>query len=156
MENPFNTAENRQKRSTLLTIFLVLTFIGSGLNFASYTYVTTSFQSVVEFVEDLAYDDDMAGFASILEQSVKMFERVGANYFGILALLSLISLVGAFFMWKLNKLGFHFYASAQIIMLFIPMIFAVEKFPGLFGTAITALFIWIYARELKIFQKSYE
>jgi hypothetical protein len=153
MENPFNTAENTPKRSTLLTVFLVLTFIGSGLSLVLYTYVSTSLPTIIEYVEDIADEDEMTAFAPLLEQSVIMFEKVGAGYFGLVALLSLICLVGAFFMWKLNKLGFHFYASAQIIMLFIPMIFGIEKFPGLFGTALTALFIWIYARELKIFNR---
>jgi hypothetical protein len=151
MENPFNTPENQPKRSTLLTVFLVLTFIGSGVSFLSSAYVSTSMESVIAYVEDATYEDDMAAFATILEQSIKTMERVGSGYYGLLTLLYLVSLIGAFFMWKLKKLGFHLYASAQIVLLFIPMVFGVVKFPGLFGTAILALFIYVYARELKIF-----
>jgi hypothetical protein len=151
MENPFT--ENTKIRSTLLTVFLVLTFIGSGVSFLSNAYIAASLDSVVAFVEDAAYNDNMAAFAAILEQSINTMERVGVGYFALFALLYLVSLFGAFFMWKLKKIGFHLYASAQIVALFIPMIFAIEKFPGLFGTALAALFIWIYARELKIFNR---
>ena len=156
MENPFNTEENKPKRSTLLTVFLVLTFIGSGFAFIGNAYTSLSFENIIELVEELADDDAMATLSSLLERSVEMMEKVGPRYYGIIALLALISLVGAVFMWRLNKLGFHFYASANLILLFIPMLFGIAKFPDMFGTVVTALFIWVYAREMKIFSKSYE
>jgi len=151
MENPFNTEQTKPKRSTLLSVLLVLTFIGSGLNFIGTAYVASSFNNVIELIEELADDDAMAPMASLLENTIKMMERTGAGYYGLMALLSFACIVGAFLMWRLNKLGFHLYASAQIIMLFLPMIYGVVKFPDVFGTLVTAIFIFVYARELKIF-----
>jgi hypothetical protein len=153
MENPFITQENAPKRSTVLTVFLVLTFIGSGFNFIGNAYTSLAFENVLEMIDDLVYDDSMAAFAAFFEQAAKVMEKGGVLYYGILTLLALVSLTGAFLIWKLNKFGFHLYASAQILMLFIPMVFGMIKYPGLFATALTALFIWVYARELKVFNK---
>jgi len=154
MENPFNTQENTPKRSTLLTVLLVLTFIGSGFTFIGNGYTSLFFENVVGLVEEAADDDSFATLGALLDQAVKNMEKVGAGYFGFLSLLALISLAGAVLMWKLNKLGFHLYASAQLVLLFIPMVFGLVKFPGVFETLITALFIWLYARELKIFVRN--
>ncbi|MCL2027514.1 MAG: hypothetical protein FWG79_03400 [Bacteroidales bacterium] len=155
MENPFNTQENKPTRSGLLTTLLILTFIWSGISFIGNVYVMTSFDSVIEYVEDVMDDESMAALTAVLEQSIQTMEKVGVGYFGLLALLLAIGLAGAVFMWRLNKFGFHLYASAQIIMLFIPMVFGLIKYPGVFDTAISALFIWLYARELKIFNKEH-
>jgi hypothetical protein len=156
MENPFNTEENKPKRSTLLTVLLVLTFIGSGAVLVSNAYVSLFFETTIDFIEEIADDDAMASMASLLERNIEAMKKTGAGYYGLAALIALISVAGAVLMWRLNKLGFHFYASAQIILLFMPIAFGLIKFPGLFETLITALFIWLYARELKIFNKSYE
>jgi hypothetical protein len=153
MENPFNTEENKPKRSTLLTVLLVLTFIGSGFTFIGNAYLSLFYEQYIELIEEFADDDALASIASLLERTIEMMEKVGTGYYGILALLATISLAGAVFMWRLNKLGFHLYASAQIILLLIPMAFGLIKFPGLFETLISALFIWLYAKELKIFNR---
>jgi len=153
MENPFNT-DNTPKRSTLLTVLLILTFIWSGISFVSNTYVSLALDQVIGFVEDAVDDDAMAGLAKTLEQSIKTMEKTGPIGFGLTALLALISLVGAILMWKLNPRGFHLYATANIVLLFVPMMFGTVKFPGVFETAVTALFIWLYARELKVFTKT--
>ena len=151
MENPFTTQENTPKRSTLLTVFLVLTFIGSGFAFIGNIYTSLGFETLLESMEEAMDDDALTAFSTMLEQSVKTMTKAGSSYFGLLALLALISLTGAILMWKLNKYGFHLYASVQIILLFIPMLFGLVKLPGLFETGMTALFIWVYARELRIF-----
>jgi len=155
MENPFNT-DNTPKRSTLLTVFLIFTFIGSGISFLSNAYVSLAFEQTIAFVEDAIDDDSMAGLGALLEQSLASMERLGIGGFLLSALLALVSLIGAVLMWKLNKRGFHFYASAQIVMLFTPMLFGMIKFPGMLETLLTAIFIFVYARELKVFAKPVE
>ncbi|MDR1951836.1 MAG: hypothetical protein LBP96_06375 [Bacteroidales bacterium] len=152
MENPFNTEETKPKRSTLLTVLLVLTFIGSGISLVGNAYLSLFLDQYVELIEDAVDDDALASLSSLFDNLIETLEKVGSGYFGLLALLALASVAGAVLMWKLNKLGFHFYASAQVLLLLIPMVFGVTKFPGVFETALTALFIWFYARELKIFK----
>ena len=156
MENPFNTQENTpQKRSTLLTILLVLTFIWSGLNFVSNAFVAIAFDMVIEVAEDRA-DDEFSALAPVFEQVAVVAEKMGPIGYAVTTLLYFISLFGASLMWRLNKRGFHLYASAQIVILFIPMIFGLARFPGIGATLIAALFIWLYSRELKIFDKPNE
>jgi len=151
MENPFNTEQNNPKRSTLLTVFLVLTFIGSGLlSFLPNTLIALFFEQAKEMFENIALDYDMeAAFKPLMNA----MENTGIWGYGFSAILALVSLVGAVLMWNLNQRGFHLYASANIISLFVPMLFGIASFPSIFWTLITALFIWVYARELKIFAK---
>jgi len=147
MENPFNTEQNTApKRSTLLTVFLVLTFIGSGFSFLFYAPLTLFFSSIMEFIKD--YDE----FAVL----VPLIEPIGLWGAALLAILYTCSLVGAVMMWKLNKKGFHLYACAQIIILLTPVILGTSSFPTIFSTLVAALFIFVYARELKIFAKPVE
>ena len=153
MENPFNTEQNKPKRSTLLTVFLVLTFIGSGLMFVSTGFVSSFFDYTVELMHDFA-DDETWGTA--FEASITQMEKAGKWGYALWAILYLTSLIGAFLMWRLNKRGFHLYATAQIIILFVPMMVGTGNFPGIFPTLLTALFIFVYARELKIFEKPIE
>ncbi|MCL2412918.1 MAG: hypothetical protein FWC98_02135, partial [Bacteroidales bacterium] len=54
MENPFNTEQNTPKRSTLLTVFLVLTFIGSGLSLLTNGTFALLFNHMIELMNDLA------------------------------------------------------------------------------------------------------
>jgi len=154
MENPFNTEQNTApKRSTLLTVFLVLTFIGSGLSFLSNAYFSMFFAHALDMVEYFA-DDEALG--AIFKPLIPTIVQTGMWGYGLTTILYLASLIGAFMMWRLNKQGFHFYACAQIIILFVPMILGLVSFPSVFATLLTALFIFVYARELKIFAKPAE
>ena len=58
------------------------------------------------------------------------------------------TLAGAILMWKLKKLGFWVYAGAYVIQFVVPIIFIHSKF-GIFGFIIMALFITLYALNLK-------
>ncbi|MCL2413696.1 MAG: hypothetical protein FWC94_00365 [Bacteroidales bacterium] len=154
MENPFNTEQNKPKRSTLLTVFLVLTFIGSGLSLLSNGTFALLFSHMIDLMHDLA-DSETWG-AVFNDASIAQAEKLGVLGYALPAILYLFSLIGAVLMWKLNKRGFHLYATAQIIILFVPMMVGTGNFPGIFPTLLTALFIFVYARELKIFEKPIE
>jgi len=154
MENPFNTQQNKPERSTLLTVFLVLTFIGSGLLFFSSGFISVFFNHTVELMHDFADDETWGAFFN--QASIDQMEKAGKLGYALFAILYLASLIGAFLMWKLNKRGFHFYAGAQIIILFVPIMLGTGGFPGIFATLLTALFIFVYARELKVFEKPIE
>ncbi len=104
-------------------------------------------------IDDAANDDALASWSAMFETSMETMEKAGPSYFGFFALFAALNIIGAALMLKLKKVGFHIYATSQIIALFIPMFYGLVKFPDVFGTLITALFIWLYARELKIFGK---
>ena len=67
--------------------------------------------------------------------------------------LSLISLLGAILMFNQRRLGFYFYAVAQVLMLFVIPYFAGFSMMTVIGTVgsgfITLIFIILYAVNLK-------
>jgi hypothetical protein len=95
-------------------------------------------------------EGSLGSMSSAIEQSIVLMEKAGPGYYGLCALLAAVKIVGVSLMLTLRRLGFHLYTGAQAIMLFLPMMFGIVKCPDLFGTLITALFVWLYAREVKI------
>ena len=67
--------------------------------------------------------------------------------------LSLMSLLGAILMFNQRRLGFYFYAVAQVLMLFVIPYFAGFSMMTVIGTVgsgfITLIFIILYAVNLK-------
>lgn len=157
MENPFQ--ENETKRPTLLTVLCILTFIGSG--WAVISNLTSLFTA------DIA--------AEQVEQSFEMMEQMeanGGNSFlsglmnssrevlpylkpiaGINIVLALLSLFGAFLMFRLKKTGFYLYTGAQILMLFVTPAFTgfsgMILFSLVFAAVFAAVFIILYSLNLK-------
>jgi hypothetical protein len=115
----------------------------------------------IEEVElDGAFVNMFSATVSLAERTIEVVEKTGPLYPLISSLLALCCIVGAILMLMLNKLGFHLYASAQVVMLLVPLMFGLMDFSSTFffastvlGILLTALFIWLYARELKIINK---
>lgn len=127
------------KRSDLLTILCVFTFIGSGLAAFSNLFIYLSFEEMLTIVED--YDVDIPGF--------DMMMSGGRRFFITGFILYTFSWVGALQMWKLKKIGFHLYTGAQIFILLLPAIM-IPSYPfSIFSLLFTAVFIGGYAINLK-------
>ena len=84
---------------------------------------------------------------TVMNEAITILQA-GWGFYLISFTLGLGSLTGAILMWKLKKIGFHFYALSNIGLLFVPML--------MFGMAIswagiflTASFILLYATNLK-------
>ena len=106
--DPFN--ENKPARSPWLVVLAVLTFINSGFSFL--TYFTLSFASgfmpsVIEMYESMGMP------AEVVEVMQKMVDVPSWQYL-VLSLGYVLAVVGAAFMLKLNKIGFHLYVISQI------------------------------------------
>lgn len=106
--DPFN--ENKPARSPWLVVLAVLTFINSGFSFL--TYFTLSFASgfmpsVIDMYENMGMP------AEAIEVMQKMVDVPSWQYF-VLSLGYVLAIVGAAFMLKLNKIGFHLYVISQI------------------------------------------
>lgn len=136
----FNTApKDPLKRSDLLTILCVFTFIGSGLAAFSNLFIYLSFDEMLTIVED--YEVDIPGF--------DMMMSGGRRFFITGFILYTLSWVGALQMWKLRKLGFHFYTGAQLFLLLLPVIM-IPSYPfSIVSLLITLVFIVGYAVNLK-------
>ncbi len=139
MEEDQNIIESKPQRPQLLSILCILTFIGSGLGIAGFLMVTLNYEATMEALKVLYADMPEAQF--LLEAP--------REFFLISMLLSAFSLVGALLMWQLRKTGFHFYTSAQIINLALPLIYFGGESNPIFNIIFTALFVYLYARNLR-------
>ncbi|MCK4631230.1 MAG: hypothetical protein KAT40_07290 [Bacteroidales bacterium] len=124
----------QEGRPTFLTVLCILTFIGSGLSALFLLIGLVAAGAISETLSSIPGMEDIGGF--------------GTGYFLVTLVLALASLYGAIMMWKLKKIGFYLYSGANVIVIFVPMVIAAGKF-SVFGLVITALFIFLYALNLK-------
>jgi len=137
-EEPNKDRPEQEKRPQLLTILCILTFIGSGLSVAGFMMVSINFETTMEAIKVIYADMPEAA----------MLLNAPREFFLISFFLSAFSLVGAILMWNLRKIGFHMYTSAQLIYLVIPLIYFGGDTNPLFNIMLTALFVYLYAKNL--------
>lgn len=138
-EYKLNQAGNEKKRPDLLTLLCVLTFIGSGMG---------AFSNFV-FAANYSFIIDMADSGELSFPGLDIYLSLPQSFYVFSAILYFASLVGAVQMWKLRKIGFHIYTSAQILLLLVPVIYPqFDSFPFL-GLVVTAIFVALYGRHLK-------
>lgn len=126
-------------RPQLLTILCILTFIGSGLSSFSYLAFTVYFKDMQEILNIY--------YANMPE--VNYFQQAPQAFFLFSTILSAASLLGAILMWNLRKAGFHIYTVAQLLNLVLPSIYISVELNPLLNIMITALFVYLYARNLR-------
>ncbi|NQT78279.1 MAG: hypothetical protein HQ565_11225 [Bacteroidetes bacterium] len=131
--------ESQAKRPQLLTILCIFTFIGSGMGVLGFFMVSVNYEATMETMRKVYAD--MPEFSFLLSAP--------KDFFVISFLLSGFSVVGALLMWKLRKAGFHFYTAAQLIFLVLPMIYFGKETNPILNILMTAIFVYLYARNLK-------
>ena len=108
----FSEYEQVKKRPTFLTVLCILTFIGSGylfLLFLFFSFSTDLIPQMIEILQNMNYPQEAV---SLLEQMA----GVAGWKFLILSFSYALAVVGAAFMLKLNKVGFHLYIVSQILL----------------------------------------
>jgi hypothetical protein len=134
---PENTTK---KRTDLLTVLCILTFIGSGLAAFSNLFIYLSFDEVQHIFDDFNFDFP----------EFEMIMSGGKNFFMGGFVLYMLSLAGAMQMWKLKKIGFHFYAASQVFIFLLPLV-SLKSYPFSYvGLFITFAFIYGYFTQLKL------
>jgi uncharacterized membrane protein len=135
------------KRPELLKVLCILTFIGSGFSAISNISVFLLIDVIREMYSNGGFD------MWLNEESRKAFEMmISADryFFLVQALVYLLAIFGAYYMWNFKKLGFHLYTVAQILLVITAQVFI----PGLpfpfFEVMLSLVFISFYARFLKI------
>jgi len=134
------------KRTDLLTVLCILSFIGGCLA----AFSNLSFFLSYDIIDELMPEIEEA----LLEVGLKGDEfnlilSGGKNYFLAGFVLSMVSVLGVSRMWKLKKPGFHFYTAAQIFLLLLPFA-SLEGNPFSFsGMLLTGVFIFAYSTQLK-------
>lgn len=147
MENPMIEGN---KRPEFLTTICVLTFIGSS--FSILGGIVSLFMSNPVVVEAMETAMENSG-QEMPEMFSKTFEHA-ASIGAISIVLSIMSLVGAIMMFKLNRTGFYLYTIAQVAMLFVSPIFLGFEAFSKWGLIFTTGFIVMYAVNLKHMNKS--
>ena len=134
-----HTPNKPAQRPEILTTLCILTFIGSGMALFLFMLVYLSFDDLLLIMDDITEE---------IPYTEEIFSG-GKRFFLTGSLLYSISLAGAIQMWKLNKLGFHLYAVAQIFILILPVVMIKSNPIPLLGIAITGAFIYGYYTNLK-------
>lgn len=130
--------EKKPKRPQLLSILCILTFIGGGISALVFLWVAVNFETSMKIIETLSAD--MPEVSYILQAP--------RDFFVVSFFLSAFSVLGAIFMWNLRMLGFHIYTSAKLIYLVVPLLYFGGDTNPLMDIVITALFVYLYARNL--------
>ncbi|MBC8553993.1 MAG: hypothetical protein H8D23_30655 [Candidatus Brocadiales bacterium] len=139
--------KNEHSRPQLLRVLCILTFIGSGLSLLSNFIMFMSIDIVRKYYENGMFDflgEEMD--LSVLE----LFLSTNSTYFMLMSMLFALGIYGAYLMWNLKQIGFHFYTLAQIVLLILPQVFIPAlPFPT-FELIISLIFVVLYAKNLKI------
>jgi len=136
----------KKKRTDLLTILCLLSFVGGGLSAFSNLIIYLSYDEIGQLmpeIEKTLQDMDFEGteFNQLLSG--------GKNYFLSGAVLNMISFAGVSRMWRLKKIGFHFYTAAHIFLFILPFI-SFDNLPFNYaGLLLSAAFIYAYSAQLK-------
>ena len=137
-----------------MTILLVLSFINACWNIlrSIIMYFTTPLMS--EMLNNGQFEEMMEPFSSMGEEftkamndSMTVLTQINTNYYLILLVLFIASLVGVIKMFRGDKRGLHIYAIAQILMLIDASVFVYplqKPSPFFSDLLLTAIFILIY------------
>ena len=147
-------AIEQKKRPTGMTILLVLSFINACWNImrSIVMYVTTP--QMAKMLETGQLEEMMEPFSAMgedftksMNESISILSQVNPNYYLILLVLFVVSLVGVIRMFKNDKRGFHLYSIAQICMLIAHSVFIYplqKPSPFTSDLLLTAIFILLY------------
>lgn len=139
MEEQTHIQKTTPGRPQLLTILCILTFIGSGLSTFSYLVFAAYYSEMLELMG--IYYADMPEF--------NYFLQAPREFFIFSFILSAASLAGGLLMWNLRKTGFHVYTVSQLIGLALPYIYFSGDVNPMLNIMLTALFVYLYARNLQ-------
>ncbi len=117
VDNSFEQAMQEPKRPQLLTVICILTFIWCGLSFIGgvWSIIQNTPENMAENIEQMRqFSPEMAD--QMEENMVSMQDNV---YMQISPYLNfvyiLLSFLGAFMMWKLQKKGFYIYLVGELL-----------------------------------------
>ena len=145
-----------------MTILLVLSFINACWNILRSVILYFTTPRMAEMYENGELEKMMEPFSAMGEEFTKamndamhIFTQINPNYYLILLVLFIASLIGVLKMFKGDKRGFHIYSIAQICMLIDHSVFVYplqKPSPFTSDLIITILFILLYYLYFKRMQ----
>jgi hypothetical protein len=152
----------QKTRPTGMTILLVLSFINACWNIIRSIVLYFTTPKMVEMYQNGQFDEMMAPFSGMgedftnaMNDAMHIFSQINPNYYLILLVLFIASLIGVLKMFKGDKRGFHIYSIAQICMLIDHSVFVYplqKPSPFTSDLIITILFILLYYLYFKRMQ----
>ena len=143
------------KRPIGMTILLTLSLINACMQIFSNLFMFVTAPILKKMMESGELEDSVIPMLSSVDESMvesfsqmmELWMSVPTVYFLITAVLFTASLVGVIKMFKLQRLGFHIYSIAQILILINAVAFVYSHLPQnpFFSEFLTtAMFILIY------------
>ena len=155
----------QKTRPTGMTILLVLSFINACWNIIRSIVLYFTTPKMVEMYQNGQFDEMMAPFSGMgedftnaMNDAMHIFSQINPNYYLILLVLFIASLIGVLKMFKGDKRGFHIYSLAQICMLINSSVFVypLQKpspfFSDLMLTAIFILLYYLYFKRMEMIE----
>ncbi len=154
-----NQLKVEKERPTFLTVLCIITFIVSGILLFIHVFDVISFDRLEQeemIEEQLIMLSDMFNIEGAILETTKLqlderlIHHTPISWMSIISLI--LSLYGAFMMFKMNKIGFHLYTVAKIIGLSTILFFTINS-TVIMDYTITAIysiaFVIMYAVNLK-------
>lgn len=126
---------NKKNRPDFLSALCILTFIGSTTAFLAYFLAALFFEQTSQLI--------------IQYSSWHSTDAISPLYFTALMALYAISLAGAIRIWKLHRDGLFVYTAAQLLILFLPVIWMNKHAFSVTNAIFTTIFILGYALNRK-------
>ena len=165
MEDNITQVVQAKKRPTFITVLCILSLIGSGgfgLLQPLYQYVTfeksypekiAQIEEGIEKMEDAGMESGF--FYDMAVNGLIVLEKTAENLVPMTAanvVFALLSLLGIFLIFKLQKNGFYLYSVVNLFWMLVPVYFIGMEVGMMtlgIGGFITILFIILYAVNLK-------
>lgn len=144
MEEINNLSQHKNQKPQVFKVFLILSMLYGGLSVFSNFVVYGS----IDFIRQTFEGKDKISFMG-MDLDLSLFMNIDKNFFLFQSILYLFSFGGALYMWKGHKFGFHFYTVSQILLLIISTIFLTGMPFPIFDILLTAIFIYVYAKNLR-------
>ena len=116
----------------------IFSIIGSSVGFISMFISSLFFKLVTEKITAVT--------------NITAAEKLTPVYFALLMAMFCISLVGAIKLYRLQRIGVYFYLAAQILILFIPVVWLGNQAFSTTNAILTATFSSIYLYYYRITQ----
>ena len=146
MEDNFNDIpEKSRTRPIFLTVLCILTFISTGCSTLIYLFIPPNADLLTAIVK-ASPDVDQ----ETRDMTDTLF-HAGWNYYLIIIVLTILSLIGTLLMWKLKRNGFHFYTIANILLFFVPIMWFGLSF-SVAAAFFPTMFIFFYAMNLRFME----
>ncbi len=145
------------KRPDILSLLGILTFVNTGLFTLVYAIGAIGMMGISQMPVDefvalvqegvMQYMPEETGIQ--VEEIARILHGNGVTLMLIYLIRTVARLVGAIGIWRGRKSGFHLYAGAQIIGLFLPHMILPWNMLGVFGPLMTVAVTALYGSQLK-------